>query len=171
MPPTTTRAVPRGYPKAADHPLDVGSYPESVSPYGALDMGGNASEWTETTVQTTPVRRRDAIAGRELRSQRGVVASGGGRCHGGEGAAGPSTILVSAWPLCPMLKFPSPAASRWSLREGYACWPTLGEGGKPDNPSAYSYARPLVCPETRFSPTCRVCGSAIIRAVGGTAPS
>jgi formylglycine-generating enzyme required for sulfatase activity len=38
-----------GYPRANGMPIDVGSYPESVSPCGALDMGGNAMEWLDTT--------------------------------------------------------------------------------------------------------------------------
>jgi formylglycine-generating enzyme required for sulfatase activity len=37
-----------GYPRANGSLIDVGSYPLSVSPYGTLDQGGNAEEWTET---------------------------------------------------------------------------------------------------------------------------
>ena len=31
--------------KCAGHSVEVGSYPNGSSPYGALDMAGNTSEW------------------------------------------------------------------------------------------------------------------------------
>ncbi|MHC1782307.1 MAG: formylglycine-generating enzyme family protein [Anaerolineaceae bacterium] len=40
----------------------VGSYPDGASPYGAMDMAGNISEWTSTLVQPYPY---DANDGRE----------------------------------------------------------------------------------------------------------
>lgn len=37
-------------------PLPVGSYPAGASPYGALDMAGNVTEWTNTRYQPQPRR-------------------------------------------------------------------------------------------------------------------
>jgi hypothetical protein len=37
-----------GSPRPNGTLIDVGSYPQSVSPYGTLDQAGNAQEWTET---------------------------------------------------------------------------------------------------------------------------
>jgi hypothetical protein len=45
---------PPGYPKANGSLIDVGSYPQSVSPYGTLDQAGNAQEWTETAGDRFP---------------------------------------------------------------------------------------------------------------------
>jgi iron(II)-dependent oxidoreductase len=38
------------YAAALAAPAPVGSYPNGASPYGALDMLGNAAEWTGTYV-------------------------------------------------------------------------------------------------------------------------
>ena len=37
-----------------DHPVDVGTYPEGASPFGALDLAGNVAEWTMTAYEPRP---------------------------------------------------------------------------------------------------------------------
>lgn len=37
-----------------DQPLDVGTFPDGASPWGALDMAGNVSEWTATAYEPRP---------------------------------------------------------------------------------------------------------------------
>jgi len=53
----------------------VGSYPDSVSPYGALDMAGNVWEWTNSLYQSYPY---DANDGREDVSSTNVRVLRGG---------------------------------------------------------------------------------------------
>ncbi|GAB4283255.1 MAG: hypothetical protein Kow0029_29290 [Candidatus Rifleibacteriota bacterium] len=37
-----------------DQPIDVGQYPEGVSPWGVHDMAGNVAEWTATAYEANP---------------------------------------------------------------------------------------------------------------------
>ena len=53
----------------------AGSYPPGASPYGALDMAGNAGEWTSSLRMDYPYQRGD---GREnLDAERVRVVRGG----------------------------------------------------------------------------------------------
>jgi len=72
-----------GYPRPSDHPIDVGSYPQSASPYGTLDQGGNASEWTETTASYAGAPGMLLLGG-NCNLGVGELSSSGGNVHGGE---------------------------------------------------------------------------------------
>jgi serine/threonine-protein kinase len=60
----------------------VGSYPDSASPYGALDMAGNVWEWTSSLYESYPY---DAGDGREDPASGGVRVLRGGSWHSNEG--------------------------------------------------------------------------------------
>ncbi len=61
----------------------IGSYPRGASPYGALDMAGNAAEWVAdfydgSYYRISPDRRPTGPATGTLRTYRGTVANAGG---------------------------------------------------------------------------------------------
>ena len=75
-----------GSPRASDHPIDVGSYPLSVSAYGTLDQGGNASEWTETTSEYGYAGSSGMILkGGNFNLGAGTLQSSSSLIHGGPG--------------------------------------------------------------------------------------
>jgi formylglycine-generating enzyme required for sulfatase activity len=64
-------AVPIGD-NAKDHTWPVGSFPDDVSPFGVLDMAGNAWEWTDSWYDAYPDNDRLEIAyGKKYRVIRG----------------------------------------------------------------------------------------------------
>ncbi len=63
------------YNKKVGHTSAVGSYPAGVSPYGALDMAGNVSEWTSSRALLYPYRDDDGRENAEGDARR-VVRGG-----------------------------------------------------------------------------------------------
>jgi sulfatase modifying factor 1 len=45
----TSRSAAYNYDGSGSYYSDVGAYPNSASPFGALDMGGNVYQWSDTT--------------------------------------------------------------------------------------------------------------------------
>ncbi len=70
-------------------PSAVGIFPDGASPYGALDMSGNVSEWTLTEYER---RRSDDLTNRNRRVLRGGTFSGDARSAacGSRGTLGPA---------------------------------------------------------------------------------
>ena len=60
---------------AVGMPTDVGSYPASPGPYGTLDQGGNAREWTETIVLAPERRVRGGAWNTNLASLGGTISN------------------------------------------------------------------------------------------------
>lgn len=62
-------AVPNEVPVTTPYPgkrVDVGSYTNSMSPYGAFDMAGNVNEWSDYAVQQSDVQPAGTIYRRYL---------------------------------------------------------------------------------------------------------
>ena len=109
------------------HTAPVGSFPSGASPYGLLDMAGNAAEWVADFwdldyYESSPSLNPSGPAAGELRVYRSTIANGGGgpreepdggpvRRQARPGSTGSAAPLPAARP--PVCGRPRPSGPRW----------------------------------------------------------
>ena len=102
-------------PRASDHPIDVGSYPLSLSPYGTLDQGGNAAEWNEMAANYDGGLGGSDYSGVEIRGGgcdygAGYLQSAVYNAHGGTGDGGSLDYFGFRVAYVPTIEVPEPGS-------------------------------------------------------------